>query len=68
MVRLSDRIDTDGFKYADYFSAAGYAGYRPVFVSNPQYLPDISPEKRSVKTPENAGEYLKQLTAYLNEN
>lgn len=67
LVSFGDRIDTDGFKYADYFSSAGYTGYKPIQVDNKSLL-DIVPELRNVAPPVQSKEYLKQLTTYLNEN
>lgn len=68
LVRFGNKIDTDGFKYADYFSSAKYIGYKPIDVHRHNNISDIVHEQRNAVRPSNCGEYLKQLTTYLNEN
>lgn len=63
LVRFGDKIDTDGFKYADYFSSSGYKGYRPMYVEG--MLPDLV--RHNIKRPQSQS-YLNNLTTYLNEN
>jgi hypothetical protein len=68
LVKLSDGIDTDGFKYADYFSVSGYAPYKPMLVGIDK-VKDIQCFKRNVKRVgySETKRYIDELTKILND-